>query len=203
MRKSYSTPLIIEEGGSLQMVVPGAQWVASYEPTSGKEIWRVRHGDGFSIAPRPVFGHGLVYVCTGYFVPQLWAIRVDGHGDVTDTHVAWKATRQVSTLSSPILVGDELYWISDAGIACCADARTGKICWHERLGGRCLASPIYAAGRLYFFNEDGKTTVLKAGAQFARLAENRLEGPLIATPAILGQTIFVRTDAHLFCIEKH
>jgi outer membrane protein assembly factor BamB len=203
MLKSYSTPLLIGEGGSLQMVIPGAQWFASYEPISGKEIWRVRHGNGFSIVPRPVFGHGLAYVCTGYFVPQLWAIRVDGHGDVTGTHVAWKATRQVSTLSSPILVGDELYWISDAGIACCADARTGMIHWHERLGGRCLASPIYAAGRLYFFNEDGKTTVLKAGKQFARLAANQLEGPLIATPAILGQSIFVRTDAHLFCIEKH
>ncbi len=202
MLKSYSTPLILGEGHSLQMVIPGAQWFASYDPTSGKEIWRVRHGNGFSIAPHPVFGQGMVYVCTGYFVPQLWAIRVDGHGDVTGTHVAWKATRQVSTLSSPILVGDELYWISDAGIACCADARTGNLHWHERLGGRCLASPIYAAGRLYFFNEDGKTTVLKAGKQFARLAENRLEGPLIATPAILGQTIFVRTDAHLFCIEK-
>jgi len=203
MLKSYSTPLIFEAGGSLQMVVPGAQWVASYEPTSGKELWRVRHGEGFSIAPRPVFGHGLVFICTGYFIPQLWAIRVDGHGDVTGTHVAWKTPRQVPTLSSPIVVGDELYWISDAGIACCADARTGKLHWHERLGKRCLASPIYAAGRLYFFNEEGKTTVLKAGTQFARLAENQLEGPLIATPAILGQTIFVRTDAYLFCIEKH
>jgi outer membrane protein assembly factor BamB len=202
MKKSYSTPLIIEEGGLPQMIVPGAQWVVSYEPTSGKEIWRVRHGEGFSIAPRPVFGHGLVYICTGYFVPQLWAIRTDGHGDVTGTHVAWKATRQPSTLSSPILVGDELYWISDAGIVCCADARTGKLHWHERLGGRCLASPIYAAGRLYFFNEGGKTTVLKAGKQFTRLAENQLEGPLVATPAVLGQAILLRTDAHLFCIES-
>ncbi len=119
----------------------------------------------------------MVYVCTGYFVPQLWAIRVDGHGDVTDTHVAWKATRQVSTLSSPILVGDALYWISDAGIACCADARTGKIRWHERLGGRCLASPIYAAGRLYFFNEDGKTTVLKAGSSSHDWPKTGWKGP--------------------------
>jgi outer membrane protein assembly factor BamB len=202
MKKSYSTPLVIEEGGSPQMVVPGAQWVASYDPASGKEIWRARHGLGFSLVPRPVFGHGLVYICTGYFVPQLWAIRVDGHGDVTGTHVAWRATRQVPTLSSPIMVGDELYWISDAGIACCVDARTGKLHWQERLGGRCLASPIYAAGRLYFFNEEGKTTVLKAGKQFSRLAQNRLEGPLIATPAILGGAIFLRSDAHLFCIER-
>lgn len=181
---------------------PRHKWIASYDPASGKEIWRARHGEGFSIVPRPVYGHGLVYICTGYFIPQLWAIRIDGHGDVTGTHVAWRATRQVPTLSSPIMVGDELYWISDAGVACCVDARTGKLHWQERLGGRCLASPIYAAGRLYFFSEVGKTTVLKAGKQFARLAENRLEGSVTATPAILGQAIFLRSDAHLFCIER-
>lgn len=202
LKKSFVTPLLVRAGDRSQLISPGAHWVVSYEPGTGKELWRVRHGEGFSIGSCPVVGHGLAFFSTGCMKPQLWAIRVDGEGDVTGTHVAWKTPRQVPVMSSPVLAGDELYWVSDDGLASCADARSGQIHWQERLGGSHLASPLGAEGRLYFFNRDGKTTVLKAGKTFEVLAENPLEGPLVATPAVVDHAIFLRTDTSLFRIGQ-
>jgi outer membrane protein assembly factor BamB len=200
-KKSFSTPLLITVNGRQQLVVPGPQWFVAYDPASGQEVWRVHHGRGFSIAARPVFGHGLVYLCTGAIRPELWAVRVDGHGDVTDTHMAWKTRAGVPTMSSPILVGDLLYLVSDAGIASCFNAKTGESLWRERLPGTYLASPISAADRVYFCNRDGLTSVVKLGREFARLAENRLDGTLVATPALVDRSVFLRTDSHLYRIE--
>jgi hypothetical protein len=202
LRKSFSTPLLVRSGGRAQMVVAGAHWIVSYDPGTGREIWRVRHGQGFSFGACPVFGHGTVFFSTGSFKAELWAIRADGEGDVTSTHVAWKCLRQIPIMSSPVLAGDELYWVSDDGIAYCAEARSGEVRWQKRLGGRYLASPLYAEGRIYFFAFDGKATVVKAGRQFELLAENILEGPLVATPALLNRSIFLRTDSHLYRIGK-
>jgi len=202
MRKSFSTPLVIEAGGQMQVATVGPHWVAAYEPATGREIWRVRHGKGYSIAPRPVYGHGLLYVCTGGYVAQLWAIRVDGHGDVTSTHVAWKATQQIPLMASPLLVGREIYFVSDNGILSCLDAITGKAHWRERLGGNYASSPFFADGRIYVVSREGKTTVFRPGTQFTRLAENRLDATVIATPAIADRAIFLRSDTHLYRIEK-
>ena len=202
LKKCFCSPLLFSAAGKTQMVVPGAHWVVSYDPISGKEYWRARHGDGFSIGASPVFGHGMVFFSTGCMKAQLLAVRADGQDDVTATHIAWRSPRQIPVMSSPVLVGDELYWVSDDGMASCAEAQTGQIHWQERLGGGHLATPIYAQGRLYFFGQDGKTTVLKAGTQLERLAENSLEGPLIATPAIVDGAVFLRTDTHLYRIGK-
>jgi outer membrane protein assembly factor BamB len=125
---------------------------------------------------------------------------VDGAGDVTPTHFAWKSLKQVPVMSSPVLVGDELYWVSDEGMVSCADVRTGEIHYQERLGGLHLASPLFAEGRLYVFAQDGRTTVLKAGKQFEKLAENQIEGPLVATPAMINGNLMLRTDSHLYRI---
>jgi outer membrane protein assembly factor BamB len=133
---------------------------------------------------------------------QLFAVRADGREDVTATHVAWKTLRQVPVMSSPILVGDEIYWVSDDGMATAADARTGEIHWQERLGGACLASPLFAANRLYVFRQDARAFVLQPGRQFNRLAENPLTGTLIATPAIAKDALFLRTDSHLYCVRE-
>lgn len=200
-KKSFSTPLVIETDGKIQMVVPGAEWVVSYDPRSGKEIWRVRHGRGFSLASRPVFGHGLVFISTGAAPPQLLAIRVDGQGDVSDTHVAWRSKNQIPLMSSPILVGKEIYMVSDAGIASCLDAVTGDLHWRERLGGKYLASPVCAANRLFFVNDEAQASVVAVGTTFQRLAENVLSGTVVATPAAVGRAIFLRTDTHLYRIE--
>jgi len=200
-KKSFCTPLITSTGGKTQIIVPGAHWVISYDPASGKEFWRAKHSGNWSLASRPVFGHGMAFFSTGCVKPVICAVRVDGEGDVTATHIAWKCPHQAPVMSSPIVVGDEIYWVSDAGIICCADAKTGVVHWQERIGGNFLASPVFAAGKLYFFSQEGKATVLKAGKKFERLAGNSLTGTVIASPAMLQRSIFLRTDTHLYRIE--
>jgi outer membrane protein assembly factor BamB len=201
LKKSFSSPLIVEEAGRTQVIVPGAHWAVAYEPSTGQELWRLRHGDGFSIGTSPVYGQSNVFFGTGCFRPQLWAVRVDGQGDVTTTHATWKTTRQVPVMSSPVLAGEELYWVSDDGMVTCADARNGQVYWQERVGGACLASPVSASGRLYFFRQDATTVVMRAGRRFERLAENPLEGTLIASPALDHRTLYLRTDTHLYALR--
>ncbi len=200
-KKAFSTPLLIDAAGGRQMLVFGAKWIVSYEPDSGKPLWRVDTDRSFSNASRPVFGHGLAFFCTAYPQGELFAVKVDGRGDVTDTHVAWIGRKQIPRRSSPLLIGDELYTISDGGVATCFDARTGEIHWAERILGNCSASPIAAAGRIYFFGEDGRTAVLQPGTQFATPIENEIDGRIMATPAIVDGAILLRSDSHLYRIE--
>ncbi len=200
LKKSFVTPLLISTDRGVQLISPAAHWVVSYEPGTGKELWRARHGEGFSIGSCPVFGQGLAIFSTGCFKPQMCAVRVDGAGDVTPTHFAWKTLKQVPVMSSPVLVGDEVYWVSDEGMISCADVRTGEIHWQERLGGLHLASPLFAEGKIYVFAQDGRTSVLKAGKQFEKLAENRIDGLLVATPAVVNGNLVLRTDNHLYRI---
>jgi hypothetical protein len=201
-KKAFSTPLVIDTEDRPQMVVPASQWIVSYDPDSGTPIWQVDTGHTFSNASRPVFGHGLVFVATAFGKSELLAIRVDGQGDVTDTHVVWRERKQVPKRSSPLLVGDELYTISDSGVATCLDARTGKIHWTERILGNCSASPVLASGRVYFFSEDGKTIVVRPGKQFVRVAENKIDGQIMASAAISDGAFFLRTDTHFYRIEE-
>ena len=200
-KKASSTPLVIEAGGRRQMIVPGAQWVVSYDPATGESLWRVDYGKGYSNIPRPVFGHGLAYVCTDGPGLQIWAIRVDGRGDVTETHVAWVVKKHCPKRTSPLLVGDALYVVSDNGVAACFDARSGQSHWQRRIAGDYFASPVYADRRIHFFSDKGKTTVLAPGKEPVILAENYLEGRIVASPAFVGRTIFLRTDTHLYRIE--
>jgi outer membrane protein assembly factor BamB len=200
LKKSFVTPLLVSAAGRMQLLAPGAQWLVSYDPATGREHWRVRHGEGFSIGSCPVFREDTVFFSTGCMKPQLWAVRVDGEGDVTATHVKWTSTRQVPILSSPVLSGNEIYWVSDDGMANGADARSGEVHWQERLGGKHYASPLVNAGRIYFFGNDGTTTVVRTGTEFEKLAANRIEGQVTATPAIVDGAIFLRTDTHLYRI---
>lgn len=203
-RKSFSTPLVFEAAGKVQMVVPGAQWFVSYEPDTGKEIWRVDNGKGETVAPRPVYGEGLVYVSTGVLSgkAQLWAVRVDGQGDVTSTHVAWKLPSSIGFMASPLLLGRELYLLSDDGFVTCVAAQTGEILGKARIGGNYAASPVYAEGRIYCFSREGKTVVLRADREMAVLAENSLDGTVFASPAFVDSAIFVRTDDSLYCLTS-
>ena len=200
-RMAYTTPLTIQVEGKPQLVSTGGDQVVTYHPLSGEEIWRVRY-DGFSLVPRPVFGLGLVYICTGYPHPSLYAIRPDGEGDVTESHVAWTLKRGVPLNPSPLLVGEELYMVSDRGIASCLAARTGKHHWQERLPGEYSASPVYADGKIYLLNEEGEATVLEVGKEFKKLASNRLPGRTLASFGVHGSAIYLRTDSHLYRIEK-
>ncbi len=198
-RFSFSTPLLIEVHGQKQIISPGSNVVSALDPATGREIWRVRY-DGYSVIPRPVYGHGLVFISTGYDRPSLLAIRADGKGDVTDTHVAWKTNKAAPHAPSPLLVGDELYLVSDGGQASCLDARTGQLHWQERIDGSYSASPLFAAGKLYFQSEQGTGVVVRADKEFKRLARNALKERSLASPAAADGALFIRTENHLFRI---
>ena len=198
---SFSTPLVINVGGHQQIISPGSNIVCALDARTGKEIWRVRY-DGYSVIPRPVFGHGKIYISTGYNTPQVLAIRVDGRGDVTDTHVEWQLERGAPHTPSLLLVGDELYMVSDRGVATCVDAHTGQVHWQERLGGNYSASPVYAGGLIYFQSEEGDATVIRAGTDFQLVANNSVGERTLASYALGDQAIFVRSAEHLFRIEE-
>ncbi len=196
--QAYSTPLVIRVGDQDQVVSVGAYRTAAYDPATGKEIWRVSYGDGFSNVPRPVYSDGLVYIATGFQQPALLAVRTDGKGDVTNTHVAWSLKRAAPYTPSPVLVQGQLYVVSDGGIASCIDAATGSIRWQHRLPGGYSASPVYADSRIYFLNEDGAATVIDASTTFRQLAVNQLDGATLASMAVASQSIFIRTGNHLY-----
>jgi outer membrane protein assembly factor BamB len=198
---AFCTPLPIEVGKSVQVVSPYAGGVTSYDPANGRPIWTVKYPGGYSIVPRPVYGHGLIYLSTGFDRPTLLAIRADGKGDVTDTHVAWKLDKGAPLDPSPLLVGDELYVVSDQGVASCVDAKSGKVQWQERLGGAHSASPLFVAGNVYFQSEDGVTFVVKADKTYQQIAKNEIKGRTFASPAPIEGALFLRSDTQLYRIE--
>lgn len=198
---AFCTPLVIDVKGAPQVVSPAASGVSAYEPATGRPLWHVKYVGGYSVVPRPVYGHGLVFIGSGFDKPTLLAIRADGTGDVTDTHVAWRLESGAPLNPSPLLVDDELYVVSDSGIATCLDAKSGKVHWRERLGGNFSASPLHAAGRIYYLDEDGGTTVVKPGKTFAKLARNEIKGRTFASPLPIEGTLFLRTNTHLLRIE--
>lgn len=200
--QAYSTPLLIRAGGGEQIVNVSAFRTTAHDPATGREIWRVRYPNGFSNVPRPVYGHGLVYLSTGFQTPTLLAVRADGAGDVTGSHVAWRLRRGAPLTPSPILVGDALYMVTDFGVGTSVDARTGEVHWQQRLGGNHSASPVFVDGRIYFQNEEGVTTVIAPGPEFRVLARNRLDGLTLASMAVADGALFIRTDTHLYRIEE-
>lgn len=200
---SFSTPLAISVGGKTQVISPGSGFVGGYDPKDGRELWRVRYGEGYSVIPRPVFAHGFLFVSSSYDTPIFYAVKPDGAaGDATDTAIAWSLKKGAPHTPSALVLGDEVYLVSDAGIATCADAKTGKVHWTERLGGNFSASPTAAEGRIYFQNETGTSTVIRAGQTYELVAKNEMGEPTLATPAIVDGTIFIRGEKHLWRIGK-
>ncbi|MGA2501351.1 MAG: PQQ-binding-like beta-propeller repeat protein [Tepidisphaeraceae bacterium] len=202
-RKAFCTPIVIEADGRNELISSCAKAVMGYDPGTGHELWKIRY-NGWSVTPRPVFGQGLVFIITDYERPELWAIKPGGNGDVTGSHVAWKMTRGAPSRSSLLLIDDLLYMVSSDGMACCVEAGTGQLVWKQRLAGNYSASPIYADGHIYFFNHESVTTVIQPGREYKLLAVNELDGPqeLMATPAVVGKALLVRTRSSLYRIEE-
>ena len=198
---SFATALSIEAGGKRQIISPATGQVVAYEPKSGRELWKVKYS-GFSIIPRPVYAHGLVYLSTSYMSPKVLAISPTGAGDVTASHLKWSISRGAPNTPSTLVVGDELYFVSDRGIASCVDAKSGKVHWQQRIGGSFSASPVYADGKIYFHSEQGDTTVVKPGKEYRELAKNSLGERCLASFAVADGAIFIRTETKLYRVQK-
>ena len=201
LKKSYGTPLITMANGKPTLFSPGADWLYGYDPANGRELWKVAYGMlGFSVVPRPVVGHGMLFMSTSFMRPQLLAIRYE---KTAKPHIAWKYNRSVSNQPSPILIGEELYFVSDSGgLDTCLNAHTGEVNFRERIGGNYSASPLHASGKIYFHSREGITTVLQAGKTFKVLAKNKLTGQHMASAAVDGNALILRTDKALYRIEE-
>jgi outer membrane protein assembly factor BamB len=205
IRKAYNTPIVVKNEGREELISIGAHRVYSYDVFSGKELWYCDH-PGFSCVAQPQFADGMVYMSTGFGKADLWAIRADGAGDVSKTHIAWKFKKGVPCRSTPLLVGEgndrRLYMSSDDGLARCVRAADGEMVWQGRIGTDYSASPLFADGRIYFFDEKGTSTVIAPGDSMKVLAENHLDDGCMGTPAISGKALFVRTKTSLYRIEQ-
>lgn len=201
MHKASCTPLLVNVDGKPQLLSIGAQAIMGYEPRTGLELWKVRF-KGYSNVARPVTDGKTAIISTGYDLPQLLAFKLQGKGDVTESSALWTYRGRVPAKPSPLLVDGLVYLMHDTGIATCLDATTGEEIWKERIGGEYSASPIYADGRIYFFSQEGVTTVIAPGRTLKILAENKLDEGFMASPAVAGRALFLRTKTHLYRIER-
>ena len=203
-RKSFATATMIEVAGKRQLIAPAAEAIISYDPDTGTELWRTVHPGGFNIAARPIYANGLVYVFTSGLNNLLMAVRPDGRGDVTNTHVAWSTAKSTPSIPSPVIVDELLFMVSDkGGIARCLNARTGKEYWKLRLGGDHWASPVLIERNLYFCSKQGQVFVLPASKEQPEIvARNTLNASFIASPAVTDSSLILRSTTHLYCIEK-
>ena len=200
--QAYSTPLVVRVDDRDMIVSAGAFHALAYDPQNGREIWRVDYPEGFSNVPRPVYGAGLVFIATGFQQPSILAVRPNGKGDVTKSHLAWTLSRGAPLTPSPLLVGGDLYLVTDAGIVSNVDAATGAVRWQHRLGAAVSASPVFCDGHIYFLDEEGRTTVIDPGPVFQQVAVNSLDGGTLASIAVASQSFFIRTATHLYRIAK-
>ncbi len=201
-RRAFSTPLIVESNGREQLISLSAQWLVSYNPQDGTEWWRAKVGTGYSLVPSPVLDEGRVIVCTGFNSPEMVSVDINGSGDVTDSAIAWRHSRQVPDITSPVVVGGRVYFVSSSGIITCLDSNTGSVKWQHRLGGKFAASPTYADGRIYFTSCSGITTVIKPDDEYIELASNELFGQSYASLAVYKQSFLLRTHPYLFRLAR-
>ena len=200
-RKAYGTPQIVNVNGKDLLVSPFAVATIAYDVTNGDAVWTVYHG-GMNAAARPLIGNGLVYICAGDGKNALVAVRPDGKGDVTKTHIAWRAGKLTPRRPSQLLVKDRYYMCDDDGVASCLNALTGELIWKGRIGGRHWASPAYADGHIYCLSQNGDVTVLKAGPKFEIVARNKLGEGFNASPAFTEDSMILRSMSHLYRIKK-
>lgn len=195
-RKSYGTPLVLTVNGREQLISPATDWLYSYDPATGKELWKLPYGQlGFSLVPRPVAGHGMLFMATGFGRKQILGIRLEG---VAAPEIVWRSTKGVPTMPSPVLVGQELIFVDDGGFVTSLDALTGAEHYRERLGGNFCSSPLVADGKIYVGSREGVTSVLRPGKKFEELARNELPGAIMATPAAVDGALYLRTETALY-----
>ena len=199
--RSYVTPIIRQIDGRTQMILTGSKCVASYDPSDGRRHWII-DGPTEQFVASMVFNGELLFLTAGYPEHHMLAIRPDGRGNVTDSHVVWRTTKACSYVPSPIAVGTYFLVVSDDGIASCFEASDGTRHWMKRIGSHYSASLVTAGGLVYFTADDGKTTVVRPGVKYEAVAQNELGERVYASPAISGGRILIRGESHLYCIGK-
>ena len=200
-QKAYSTLLAVKVDGKNQLVIPGAQWIAAYDASSGKEIWRVLHGQGFSTTPMASFEDGLVIFSTGFMRPEVVAIDPTGTGDVTKSHVKWQ-NRGGPTMPSMVTRDGKVYFVSDQNILHCLNAKTGEMINRKRLKGNYSASPLLAGENMYFSSREGNVSVVKADEKLEVVATNEFGGQILASPMPYKDDLIFRVASKLYRIGK-
>ncbi len=199
--KAYATPLVVTIDGRDQLISPTSKACVAYDPATGKELWKVTYSE-FSATIKPLYGHGMLFINTGFGKAKLYGVREGGTGDVTDSHVAWIQSKSIPSKPSMILDGEHLFMVHDQGVASCVEARTGEIVWQDRLTGNYSSSLLGAPGRIYAFSQEGKATVFAAAPEFKILADNALDSGFMASPAVYGDDLILRTETHLYRIGE-
>lgn len=200
-RKAFSTPQVGMIHGRPLLLSVGAKAIYGYDPLTGREHFRLECRMGQASSDRPAVVDDTVYFTIGWARGQLWAFKV--HPDLTadDSTIEWQLKRSVPNKPVPVVRGDLIFMVDDGGVASCVDRHTGDVLWHERVGGNYSASPLVIGDRVYFMNDEGKTVVVEAGRQFKVLAENHLDGGFMASPAVDGNALILRTKTDLYRIE--
>ncbi|MCA9103372.1 MAG: PQQ-binding-like beta-propeller repeat protein, partial [Planctomycetales bacterium] len=197
--RSYSTPLIRQIDGRAQMLLAGNMCVASYDPRDGHQYWTF-DGPTEQFVATVLYHQGLVLVTCGFPERHIVAIRPDGQGNVTDSHLVWHEQKGAAYVPSPVVTGDYLVVVNDAGIANCFVAATGERLWTERIGPRYEASLITAGGLVYITSYEGETTVVRPGPAYEEVTRNQLDEYCSASPAVSDGRIYLRTEQHLWAI---
>lgn len=199
--RSYVTPLIREIDGRTQMVLSGSKHILSLNPRDGSQHWVIQ-GPTEQYVASMVFDGKLLFMAAGYPTYHVMAIRPDGRGDVTETHVAWHETKVACYVPSPVVVNGYLLVADDRGTVNCFAAESGERLWQERLGNHFSASLVTAGGLVYLVADDGRTKVVRPGPKLEVVADNPLGEFCFSSPAIAHDRIYIRGEKHLFCIGK-
>jgi len=199
-KKAYSTPLVVEVAGKDQLISPAANWLYAYDPATGRELWKFNYGKpGFSNVASPVAGKGLLFMPTGYGNTEILGLELR---EKQAPKVIWRQKKGAPSTSSPTLIGDQLYFVSNNGVLSCMEALSGKVHWQERMDGNYSAAPLFADGHLFFCSQEGKVRVIDPGVKYQPVALNDIGSPIMTSPAAVGKAIYLRADSGLFRIEK-
>ena len=201
-RKAYITPIVINVEGKDMLISNGAEVCIAYNPMTGEEIWRIPYVSDTTIS-MPMFSNGLVIFTTGLLDPiRLMAVKPVGKGDISKTNVVWSMEKDVPAINSPLIKDGLLYMIHERGNLTCLETETGKTIYTGKLKGQFYSSPIYADGKIFFIAKNGTIYVIGEGREFKILAENKLEGEFMATPAVSGKSLLIRSSRALYRIEE-
>lgn len=203
LRKAYTTPLFVDVAGKTQMVSTGAKATFGYDPDTGKELWTLTY-NGFSNAAMPVAGDGHLYINTGFGKPTLLKVRIDDKmkGDITESHVVWEQTRRQPKKPSPLFANGHYFCVEDAGMFSAIHPKSEEPLFTERLWGKFSASPIVSGDHIYHSNEQGNTYVVAAKPTFEVISDNKLDDGCLASPAVAGDSIILRTTTHVYRIAN-